>query len=262
MHFQRLLVFAALACALIGCVGVAKREPAIGDVKVEREARKEAITRDYEKRRAAAEISAARLRIEHGDISTASEILESLLSREPSHREALLLLAELRIIRGDTAQAEHLLRQVLREHPDDAEALLTLNTLIAAVAESSGNNRSIPAGLSDEADSEGLLGEVESDLAAAVAMMREGNVRTAISILTNCAKRCPAHPKVLPTLATAHLQVGDIEAAQVVLRQAVSLDNTDALSYFLLGHVLAKKGDHNGSSKSFQTAARLDARFR
>jgi tetratricopeptide (TPR) repeat protein len=62
-------------------------------------------------------------------------------------------------------------------------------------------------------------------------------------------------------LGTAHYRRGEYQAAQGALAQALSLDKSDALTYFLMGSVLDKLNDHDGAGRCYAEAARLDGRF-
>jgi Flp pilus assembly protein TadD len=57
------------------------------------------------------------------------------------------------------------------------------------------------------------------------------------------------------------MQLGDLEAAQVSLQQALSLDKGDALTYFLLGCLLDQRGDSDTALRHFAEARRIDPRL-
>lgn len=63
------------------------------------------------------------------------------------------------------------------------------------------------------------------------------------------------------TRAVALYRLGRYADARVDLRRALSLDNTDPLSYFLLGCTVAKLGQSAQAEEHFATAATLDPRY-
>jgi tetratricopeptide (TPR) repeat protein len=62
-------------------------------------------------------------------------------------------------------------------------------------------------------------------------------------------------------LGAAHYRRGEYQVAQTALAQALSLDKSDALAYFLMGSTLAKQNEHEAAAKYLAEAARLDVRF-
>ena len=81
----------------------------------------------------------------------------------------------------------------------------------------------------------------------------------AIELLNHACRQFPQSVTLLRTLATAHYRLGDYQGSQVALQQALSLDNADALTYFLLGAVREKLGDQQGSKEAIARAHQLDA---
>ena len=80
-------------------------------------------------------------------------------------------------------------------------------------------------------------------------------------ILRPAYERFPAYSPLCRVLATAEYRLGNYAAAVSVLQRAVQLDNTDALSYFLLGCALSKLGEHQAASLYWSEAARLSPQF-
>ena len=62
-------------------------------------------------------------------------------------------------------------------------------------------------------------------------------------------------------LGAAQYRLGDYQAAQVAIAQALSLDKSDALAYFLMGSTLVRLGQTTAAERQFAEAARLDPRF-
>jgi predicted Zn-dependent protease len=126
--------------------------------------------------------------------------------------------------------------------------------------------------LLEQAEEEGALTAIQEacarepqnsalPLAAAVFLLRSEKANAAIVLLEAAANRQPRTPAMLRALGAAYLQAGDLSAAQVVLQQAISLDSSDALAYFLVGQVLHLQGRTVDADAAMSAAAQLDPRF-
>lgn len=329
-----------LLTAATGCAHFKPPQPLVEDVQPRIAAQKEEIVGDYEARRNAAELQAARTSAEHGDLSTCATALENILRRDASHREARLLLADVQLARENVAAAEQLLVTLVRDYPQDAAshhalALLlestgrgelakahfqqaaTIDPLDPLVALSADGNRETagkiaaiaataatvalatsptpeaaaaraivaaaqtPQGqelirqalsLLERGEKDGALAALRQaceleplnsaiPLAASVHLLRMEQSDAAIVLLEAAAERLPRTAAILRGLGAAYLQAGDLPAAQVVLQQALSLDSTDALSYFLTGQVLHLQGRVAEARQALRAAAELDSRF-
>jgi tetratricopeptide (TPR) repeat protein len=99
-------------------------------------------------------------------------------------------------------------------------------------------------------------------LGKAVESLALGDTNAAIDAATRGLSRSPEEAGALyRVLGTAHYRQGEYEAAQAALAQALSLDKTDALAYFLMGSTLAKLNEPANAARYFSEAARLDARY-
>jgi Flp pilus assembly protein TadD len=94
-------------------------------------------------------------------------------------------------------------------------------------------------------------------LEAALQLIQHNQAGAAVSLLNDACRTFPQSVPLLRTLATAQYRQGDYEFSQVALQQALSLDNRDALSYFLMGAVREKLGDHKGAELSKAKAQEL-----
>ena len=98
-------------------------------------------------------------------------------------------------------------------------------------------------------------------LAEAAYSLRHHRPDVAADIVLASLKRHPEVAALDRMLGAARYQQGDFPAAQVALEQALSLDNTDALAYFLMGSTLARLGNAEAARQHFAEAARLDPRI-
>ena len=101
-----------------------------------------------------------------------------------------------------------------------------------------------------------------SPLERAVAALAADDTARAIELASRGLAATPDRAAALyRVLGTAHYRRGEYQSAQAALAQALSLDKSDALTYFLMGSVLDKLNDHDGAGRYYAEAARLDVRF-
>jgi Flp pilus assembly protein TadD len=97
--------------------------------------------------------------------------------------------------------------------------------------------------------------------AAAVCALRHNQPDLAVSLLEPCLDGFADSAAVRRLLAAAYYRLGDYPSSQVVLRQALSLDNSSALSYFLMGCTLVKLGQPAVAETYFRQARTLDPKY-
>lgn len=96
---------------------------------------------------------------------------------------------------------------------------------------------------------------------AAVELVRRGEAAAAAALLAPVAQSFPSSPRFHQTLGLAYYRASNYQAAQSSLQHALRLDNTHALSYFLMGSTLAKLGEREAAAKHFEQARALDPKF-
>jgi tetratricopeptide (TPR) repeat protein len=118
-------------------------------------------------------------------------------------------------------------------------------------------------------DSMAALAAVETDLtdnpndpqipiSATVAALEANQPETAASIARLGIAFHPSCAGLHRTLGAALYRTGNYASSQVALQQALSLDNSSALSYFLMGCVSEKLGDAEAAESHFARATELD----
>lgn len=98
-------------------------------------------------------------------------------------------------------------------------------------------------------------------IAAAIAALRSNHPQAAIDVLEPAARQFPRSAVIQRILGAAHYRRGDYRSAQAVLQQALSLDKSNALSYFLLGCTQTKLGATEAAERCFRQAQLLDPKF-
>ena len=101
----------------------------------------------------------------------------------------------------------------------------------------------------------------QTPISAAVAAMRANNPQLSVEFLAPAAKRFPKSAAVHRALGAAYYRSGDYKSAQVALRKALSLDNSNALSYLFMGYTLAKLGQNEAAESHLRQARALDSRY-
>lgn len=101
-----------------------------------------------------------------------------------------------------------------------------------------------------------------SPLQKAVEALAAEDTHAAIEIASRGLADTPEQAAALyRVLGAAHYRLGEYQAAQTALAQALSLDKSDGLTYFLMGSTLDKLNDRIAAQQCFSEAARLDARI-
>ncbi len=95
-------------------------------------------------------------------------------------------------------------------------------------------------------------------ISAAVVALESNQPETAASIARLGIAFHPSCAGLHRTLGAALYRTGDYASSQVALQQALSLDNTAALSYFLMGCVSEKLGDTEAAHTNYARATELD----
>jgi len=100
-----------------------------------------------------------------------------------------------------------------------------------------------------------------SALQPALHALQAGSREEAIGLLRAELAQSPQSAEVHRALALALYQQGDYQAAHQALTQALSLDNANAASYFLMGCTLTRLGQPQAAEQHYQLAGRLDPKY-
>jgi len=98
-------------------------------------------------------------------------------------------------------------------------------------------------------------------ISAAISALRHNQPDVAVVLLEPSLERFPDSAAACRILGAAHYRLGDYESSQVTLQQALSLDKSSALSYFLMGCTLVKLGRPAAAETHFRQAGRLDPKY-
>jgi tetratricopeptide (TPR) repeat protein len=261
----------ALLCAIAGC---ATLNAPVKEAQ-ERRQRNQALARDVAERRDAADLLAARERYERGELDEARKTLVRLLARSPEHAEAKQLLAivertqkaarQPQVVTADAraARSENTVRTAWDGDSDDADA--GADAALRATlgpAETALRQRSVePAVARIRRAWAANPQDPQIPISGAGLLLRYHQPEAAVSLLREAAERFPNTPGIHRMLGVGYYRLGDYPASQVALRQALSLDKSSALSYFLMGCTLAKSGQPEAAAAHFRQAQLRDPRY-
>jgi len=139
--FSIVLWIALLLSCAPGCSGLRNSRPPLEGLSSEgitekRKQRNEEVVRQFESKRDFAEFEAARARWARDDSSGCEELLKNLLARNPTHRDALLLLGEVYLTTNRRQQAFEQVQKALEAYPEDAHTHYTMGLLLDASGQS------------------------------------------------------------------------------------------------------------------------------
>jgi tetratricopeptide (TPR) repeat protein len=281
----------ALAVCVVLSAGGCKTLDASGKEVQEQRKRNQETVRDLDQRRDAAELLLARERFEQGELEQARQTLTRLLGRSPGNTEAKNLLAAVERTQQQTAPSAVVPTAATGLTPAIAEQIGTEVPTAeikreggAVGGENTGNSgpadqvRSLLANAEtalrekNEQSTATALGRIQAaravnpqdpqiPISAAALLLRYNQPQAAIGILREASGAFPTSAAVHRMLGTAHYRAGDYQASQVALQQALSLDKSSALSYFLMGCTLAKLGRTEEAATHFRQAQTLDPRY-
>jgi hypothetical protein len=95
-------------------------------------------------------------------------------------------------------------------------------------------------------------------ITAAVSALRRDRPQLAIELLERPGTEAVPSAQRYRILGVAYYRLGDFESSQVALRQALSLDNSSALSYLLMGCTLLRLGQFESAEAHLRLARTLD----
>ncbi len=98
-------------------------------------------------------------------------------------------------------------------------------------------------------------------ISAAIAALRSNHPDVAIAVLEPAVRQFPRSAALQRILGTAYYRRGGYRSSQLALQQALSLDKSNALSYFLLGCTQVKLGESEAARRCFRQAQLLDPRY-
>ncbi|MEM1344846.1 MAG: tetratricopeptide repeat protein, partial [Pseudomonadota bacterium] len=169
----------------------------------------------------AARLTLARFLMERGEMDGARELVETVVTRDPTNGEAYTLRGRLLIIDQDYDTAVTELRRAIKESPDNVEALITLSTALNF----NGNRSLAGERLGDAVEASDFA--PRPSLLYADYLAQEGRLDLAGNLLADSHQRNPNARQVLVALARIKLAEGDYVAAEEAGEKLRALDDGD-----------------------------------
>lgn len=98
-------------------------------------------------------------------------------------------------------------------------------------------------------------------VSAVVAALRAGQPEMALRLAEPAQVRFPDSAPIHRAAGLAHFRLGRFDASQVALQQALSLDNSDALAYFLLSATLSRMGRAEEAAWHLRRAREIEPKW-
>jgi tetratricopeptide (TPR) repeat protein len=183
-------------------------------------------------------------------IPTAAEHLAAVVARQPSNRQAVILLADCRLQMGEDKKVIELLEPLEKETPDDKSVIYLLGTAYIRDKQPERGqvlvNRILKDG--DSAEARLLLG---------ITRMNAQEFAEALVDLQKAVELNPKLPDVYSYYGLALLATGDMNGAAEAFRKELEFNPNDFVSNLQLGVVLKQDEQYDKARAFFDRALRV-----
>ena len=162
------------------------------------------------------------------------------------------------VLTGETATYESYDVSAGTAEATDQDGSADSHPVSSSLTSAIGSGASLGILASFEAKQASNPNDPQIPISATVAALEANQPATAVSIARRGIASHPTCAGLHRTLGAALYRIGDYKSSQVALQQALSLDNSSALSYFLMGCVSEKLGDAEAAESHFARATELD----
>lgn len=250
---------------------------------------------------AESEFVAALAQWEAGRDDVAVRLITGFLATHPHHVEANILMAEIDLAGGRDDLALQRMDRLAVRYPENPQICRATGLMMQSLGKTAAAEHCfaearrltrqgavVPASFEASAPQPPQLGGLESNasntardeagarlravvergaddpqaaLAASVEALKLEQSELAFELATAGVKRFPRSAGLHRVRGMAAYRLGRYAEAEASLRQSISLDNSQALSYFLLGSALDRLGKTEQAERYRSEAARLDSRY-
>ncbi|MFY1830960.1 tetratricopeptide repeat protein [Myxococcus fulvus] len=169
-----------------------------------------------------------------GQLAQAKAEAEKLLTKNPNHRDALVVMAKLALVENKLAQAEGLLAKAEAQGATAQTGLVRAN--IAA------QKGQLDAALKAY---QGVLavepGRAEAHFGKGMMLIKQGKTPQALEALAQAAKLAPQNPVFRYRWGQVQLEAGQADAGVATLREVISQAPRFVPAYLSLSHALASQ---------------------
>jgi tetratricopeptide (TPR) repeat protein len=181
--------------------------------------------------------------VNSGDVEGGRAQLLALTKQTPRDVSLWYLLSQVERRTGNAAGAEEAARQIAQIDPADARGPLALAESQAARGDYAGVVATLRPRVNSATDAEvssGMYGRMVGDLAAA--LQQTGDKPGAVQVLETARKRVPDDADLQFDLGSAYDRAGQLDQAEVIFRNVIGKDPSNAQALNYLGYMLA---DHS-----------------
>ncbi len=195
----------------------------------------------------AQQVQIALLQMSANNPSGAAYSLDKALSTDPEFLPALALLTEVELRQGDAAKAEARARGIIAKSPKRAIG----HSLLGDVA--LGRNQLAPA-IDSYRRAFDLEPSSETSLRLFRALLRQGDIKTALQFADQWLKNHPGDREVQKALADGHARAGNFPLAKTHYETVLKSSPNDVQVLNNLANVQIRMKDHAGAAKTAEQA--------
>ncbi|MBB5020274.1 putative PEP-CTERM system TPR-repeat lipoprotein [Chitinivorax tropicus] len=176
----------------------------------------------------AAQIGLAQIAVSRGDLTQATELINSALTTAPNHVEALYILATLHTAKNDTDGAIATYRKIITQAAKEATAYVRLVDLLAARKQFEVAQQEI----SKLRQTQGMAGMV--DYLSAIVAFRQGKLDEARKLIQSADREMPQFVPSMLLAGQIELAANDPQKAANAFQQVLNLSPNDIQARMLL----------------------------
>ena len=194
-------------------------------------------------------LAVARLTAQHGDSDRAIAELDYVLSKDPDHGLANVLLGNILLQRGKIAAARRCFLEAIESDPPTPEAFVQLGTLLAREGRFEQARLHLERSLELSPENPAAMNSLARILAETGTDLNE-----ALTLAQRARARDPDNPDFADTLGWVYLEQGLNDSAVEILSQIVARNPSRVEYRCHLALALHQKGDHDQASRQLAAA--------
>ena len=187
-----------------------------------------------------------------GRLDEASDIINSVLAREPYNREALFAAAELDIARGRAGDAVLRYREAVRRYPDDRRLLISLALVSGSLGDTDNAAMYIDRALLQHE------GDYRVYYYAAYLASQAGRINDGIQYAESALYYRPSYSPARSLLASLRYRAAQYEEAARLADELIAQNRDDTSAWFLKGLSYVKLGRLGEAQALFSTAVDIN----
>ena len=211
-----------------------------------------------DKKNVGARMRYANFKKESGDLKSAKEILDELLTMQPKNSDLLESLYDISLKTNEKKDAIRYLKSYLAIKNGDAKRHKELADLLYEADDKDGALASYRTALKKDPTIKGLYKRY-AELVMSRKTSSKEEQQEVLTVLNNAVKASEADAEIFATLGTIYKNQGDFQKAIEMYQKALQKDPKDVESLSLLAFCQEKAGRTSEAIISYEQAAVLDA---